>query len=58
MLIQAYFSEVFLLAEWMDYAESIDLQIAFFKLVVEIENRFEDSMSLPQNNLSSLLILS
>ena len=58
MLIQAYFSEVFLPAEWMDYAESIDLQIAFFELVVEIENSFEDSMSLPQNNLSSRLILS
>jgi len=26
--------------------------------VVEIENSFEDSMSLPQNNLSSRLILS
>jgi len=42
----------------MDYAESIDLQIAFFELVIEIENGFEDSMSLPQNNLSSRLILS
>jgi len=57
MLVHTHIFKVFLLAKWVESTKSIQLQISFFELTVEIEDSFEDSVSLHHNNLGGCLVL-